>query len=331
ISRETIKKKYSGKYAKNVAYFASDSSLGYEYPPLSEKNVKAILAKGNPFSYKKLLRYAFAASHAYSIEKGAEPFSFRDNKNFKELMTPGGSGELAIIDTFKGRSGLYAAALDAPAVAGAGLDREIIIAYKGTSNIGDGIQDMKLMFTNFFESDTDWQRDAYDFCKRIIADYPPNERSLAGGYAKPRAAKTYNVVFTGHSLGGYTAIDAGVRTGVLTRVFSSPATRIIEKYVELFANKMRLNNVINFIRDGDPVATMSGRHDENMVYFPPGNFEMDPFRSHYLSPFITKVLEPLSQRPDDARSIPTHVYITPDTFVGAGLNSRINCWGRFKP
>ncbi|MCP4689134.1 MAG: hypothetical protein GY859_13855 [Desulfobacterales bacterium] len=69
ISRETIKKKYSGKYAKNVAYFASDSSLGYEYPPLSEKNVKAIRAKGNPFSYKKLLRYAFAASHAYSIEK----------------------------------------------------------------------------------------------------------------------------------------------------------------------------------------------------------------------------------------------------------------------
>nr|SHO00379.1 Putative uncharacterized protein [Moritella viscosa] len=239
-------------------------------------------------------------------------------------MVDANSVELNIIATYAGDSGVRGVAIKVPAVPSKNLEEEIIISFKGTSSGGDVMQDVELMLANISETDEDWQAEAYEFIQQILAQYPANTASLTRGYKASSATKTYNVVLTGHSLGAYTAIDAGVRTGVLTRVFSSPATRIIEKYIHAFANKMRYNNVINMVREKDPVATMSGRHNENMIYFPKAA-GLNPADSHYLTPFINDILMPLANGQATTNKA-SHVYITPDATVGAGLTELVNIW-----
>lgn len=324
MCNNTLANKYSNEFTSNITYFASDSSLGYEYPVLSEEEALSINNTQLPFAYNKMLRYALASSYVYSTEQGADPFDFDGDPLFESLMLSAGSSQLDIIATYVGNSGVHGVAIKVPAVPAENLEEEIIISFKGTSNGGDVLQDVELMVANLVETDEDWQRDTYDFTQQILAQYPANSASLTRGYQTSTAAQTYNVVLTGHSLGAYTAIDAGVRTGLLTRVFSSPATRIIEKYIEAFANKMRYNNVINMVRETDPVTTLSGRHDENMIYFPSAS---GPAKSHYLTPFIKDILMPLAQQQGTASSIPGYVYVTPDATIGAGLNELINYWG----
>ena len=325
IARDTIKRKYAEHYSHNVVFFASDSSAGYEYPVLSPIQAAEIDSGKQIFDYARLLRYAFAAEYVYSIEPGAASSEFPQKQIFKDLMHSPDSGGLDIIDTFSGASGLIAMAIKVPAKKG--LEEEIIISYKGTSNKGDIVQDIELMMGNLVESDEDWQKDAYDFYQRISQQYPPNQSSVIDGYSVPKSSKGYNVVLTGHSLGAYTAVGVGVRSGVMTRVYSSPATRLISKYIYAFGNTMRLNNAINFIRRYDPVATVSGNHDENMVYFPnvPG---VNVINNHLLTGIINDILIPLTI--DEKQSaLPESVYITPDTAMGSGLNSRVNYWGDF--
>lgn len=327
ICRNTIAAKYSSDFTNNISYFAADHSYGYEYPILSEQEALLINHSELPLSYNKILRYAFAASYAYSLEPGSDPFSFSDDAAFKRLMLPDDSQQMEIIDTVAGDSGVYGVAIKVPAIASEHLEEEIIISFKGTSNGGDVQQDVELMYANLVETDQDWQADAYNFVKKVTAKYPANGKSLARGYAASAAEKTYNVVITGHSLGGYTAIDAGVRTGILTRAFASPATRIIEHYAHAFANKMRYRNIINLVRKNDPVSTMSGRHNENMIYFPSAA-GIAPGRSHYLSPFILDVLKPLYQDAHNVQAEPISVYISADSSSGAGLDSSVNYWGK---
>ncbi len=323
----TLAAKYSNGFTSNITYFAANHSYGYEYPVLSEQEALAIDTADLPLSYNKILRYAFAASYVYSTEPGSNPFSFSDDPLFKKLMMSENSSEMEIIDTFVGNSGVYGVAIKVPAIPAENLEEEVIISFKGTSNGWDVMQDVELMYANLVESDEDWQVDAYNFTQRVMAKYPPNDQSLTRGYKTSPAAETYNLVLTGHSLGGYTAIDAGVRTGILTRTFSSPATRIIEKYAHAFANKMRYNNIINMVREKDPVSTMSGRHNENMIYFPAATGSADPARSHYLTPFINDILKPLSEQANDAQAKPRYLYITADTSKGAGLDNSVNYWG----
>ena len=322
----TLVNKYSDEFISNITYFASNHSYGYEYPVMTEADALSINNTELPVAYNNMLRYAFASSYVYSTEQGADPFSFTDNATFQQLMVDANSVELNVIATYVGDSGVHGVAIKVPAVPSKNLEEEIIISFKGTSSGGDVMQDIELMLANLSETDEDWQIEAYNFTQQILAQYPANTASLTRGYKTSNAAKTYNVVLTGHSLGAYTAIDAGVRTGVLTRVFSSPATRIIEKYIHAFANKMRYNNVINMVREKDPVATMSGRHNENMIYFPkaPG---VNPANSHFLTPFITDILIPLANQQTSDTSKATHVYITPDATVGAGLTELVNFWG----
>ncbi|WP_028863808.1 lipase family protein [Psychromonas aquimarina] len=322
----TLEAKYSSDYTSSITYFASSHSYGYEYPALSEQQALLIHNGEPPLSYNKMLRYAFASSYVYSLEQGADPFSFFTDPVFAKLMQPDGAAQVQVIDTFKGESGVQGVALLVPAVDSENLEEEIIIAFKGTSSGWDVLQDVELMYANLVESDEDWQIDAYNFTRKVVQKYPPNSRSLADGYKTSNAEKTYNVVLTGHSLGGYTAIDAGVRSGILTRSFSSPATRIIEKYAHAFANKMRYNNIINLVREKDPVSTMSGRHNENMIYFP-GADGIDPGRSHYLTPFINDILKPLYIQADNAQARPRYLYITADASSGAGLDAPVNYWG----
>jgi hypothetical protein len=323
----TLAAKYSTDYTSNITYFATSHSYGYEYPVLSEEESLSINNTELPLSYNKILRYAFAASYVYSTEPGSNPFSFDDDPAFKKLMLADNTSQIAIVDTFVGNSGVYGIAIKVPAIPAENLEEEVIISFKGTSSGGDVLQDIELMLANLTETDEDWQVDAYNFTQSVIAKFPPNERSLARGYQTFQADKTYNVVLTGHSLGGYTAIDAGVRTGILTRTFSSPATRIMEKYIHVFSNKMRYTNIINMVREKDPVSTMSGRHNENMIYFPGATGSSDPGRSHYLTPFINDILKPLAQQANNAQAKPRYVYITADTTVGAGLDDLVNYWG----
>jgi hypothetical protein len=321
----TLVNKYSDKFISNITYFASNNSYGYEYPVITETDSLAINNTELPVAYNSMLRYAFASGYVYSTEQGAAPFPFTDNTKFKQLMVDENSAELNIIATYVGKSGVQGVAIKAPAVPSKNLEEEIIISFKGTSDGTDVMQDIELMLANLSETDKDWQAEAYQFTQQILAQYPANKASLTRGYKASSAAKTYNVVLTGHSLGAYTAIDAGVRTGILTRVFSSPATRIIEKYTHAFANKMRYNNVINMVREKDPVATMSGRHNENMIYFPEAAGS-NPADSHYLTPFINDILIPLANGKTTAANKMSHVYITPDATTGAGLTELVNIW-----
>lgn len=326
--RKTLARKYSSDFLSNISYFATSHSYGYEYPAISEAEAFAINNATLPLSYNKMLRYAFASSYVYSTEPGANAFAFSDDAVFQALMLADGSDQLEVVDSFVGDSGVYGVAIKVPAIPAKNLEEEVIISFKGTSNGQDFLQDVELMFANLNETDEDWQRDAYNFTQRVLANYPANTQSLSRGYQASSASQTYNIVLTGHSLGGYTAIDAGVRTGILTRTFSSPATRIIEKYIHLFSNKMRYRNAINLVRKGDPVSTMSGRHNENMIYFPGATGSKDPARSHYLTPFINEILKPLAVQANDAQAKPTALYITADTTAGSGLDETINYWDR---
>lgn len=320
ICRAAMSNKWSD-YATNIVYFASDSSLGYEYPAISkdeESNISSSL--DDVFDYRKILRYAFASRYAYFLDD-PEQFPFKDNPAFRELMT-NTEGQLEIIDQIVGdEAGIYAVAIKAPQI-GADLEEEIIISYKGTSNKWDVWEDVRLSFQNFFESDTDWQKGAFDFFSQVVAQYPPKNSCIQDGYKLVNGK--HSVVLTGHSLGGYTAIQTGVRTGLVTRAFSSPATKIIDKYVNFFSNTLYRNCAVNFVRNSDPVVYGSGRHSENMVYFAEPN-TIVPFSSHYLNPFIQEILLPLAQSPNLDLN-PTSMYITPDVLLGAGINKPINKW-----
>ena len=118
-----------------------------------------------------------------------------------------------------------------------------------------------------------------------------------------------------------------MRAGLLTRVFACPATRIIDKYVDAFANKMRYKNVINLVRENDPLSLLSGRHNENMIYFPSADLSSNPIQSHNLVPFITEILKPLARKRKALGKQPSYVYLTADSHTGAGLNKSANFWG----
>ena len=210
FTQATIENHYGSEYAQNVSFFSANSSLFWEYPILSPIEANEIMSKTDVFSYAKILRYAFASSYAYSLEPGKN-FEFENNSNFKALML--NQGRLDIIDSIKDKNGVYAVAIKVPAISKLNLAEEIIIAYKGTNpfNTGDLLEDIKLFFANLKETDIAWQETAYQFCQNIIKDFPPNSQSLASGYQRSQQDNTYNVVLTGHSLGGYTAVDSGVR------------------------------------------------------------------------------------------------------------------------
>ncbi|WP_245542727.1 hypothetical protein [Psychromonas ossibalaenae] len=87
---------------------------------------------------------------------------------------------------------------------------------------------------------------------------------------------------------------------------------------------MRYSNIINLVREKDPVSTISGRHNENMIYFPTAK-GIDPGSSHYLTPFINDVLKPLYIQAANAKARPRYLYITAD--ASAGLDIPVHYWG----
>ncbi|KAF7780964.1 hypothetical protein PRUB_a5382 [Pseudoalteromonas rubra] len=325
LSRVTLAQQFGPQYSNNISFFASDRSVGWEYPVLTPSQAKEISNSLDVIAYNKVLRYAFASAYAYSLEPGGS-FAYHDDPLYQKLMLT--NGKLEIIDSLLNVDGVYAFAVKVPAIASESLEEEVIIAYKGTNpfNTGDLYEDFKLFFANLAETDIAWQRTAYEFCQHILDQYPPNQASVAPGYQIPETTNSHNVVLTGHSLGGYTAVDSGVRTGIQTRVFASPGTKIIDTYARYFANTMRLRNVINFRTDYDPISSSALRHDENEVEFPAFP-DKNLFVNHSLENMIKERLIPLYHNWQDPTARPSQLFITPDASIGAGLKFRTNFWG----
>ncbi len=329
LSKSTLNNHNLAEFSDNISMFAADSSFGWEYPILNSTEANEISDNPNAFNYLKVLRYAFASSYAYSLDN-KEGFTFKEDALYQELMLT--NGELDIVAEHINVKKIFAVAIKVPANESLGLVEEVIIAFKGTDNLNDTYEDIRLALANLAETDADWQQTAYDFCQSVLQKFPVNRESIASGYQHEKQGKQYNVVLTGHSLGGYTATDSGVRTGIQTRVFSAPGTKIVESIPKFFANTMWLRNVINFRRDFDPVSSAGLRHDENEVEFPAAS-KLNLIENHFLTPFINDVLEPLAAAQRDNAKLPTdqlprQLFVMPNTIIGAGLNLRINCWGK---
>ncbi|MEL6538779.1 MAG: hypothetical protein AAFQ98_25395 [Bacteroidota bacterium] len=263
LAQQTLTRHYGEEYAQNISCFASDSSVGYEYPILTPKEATEIHPLADSLGAAATLRYAYASNYAYALE--TDDYSLVAEPLFQKLMVPSGAQKPTVLEESKGEKDIFAVALKVPAVEG--LPEEIIIAYKGT-NFGrkaDRDRDIEIGLENF-KNYTEWDRNSYAFLQKVLANFGPNEASFARGFnGTPRGA--YNVVLTGHSLGAYTATGMGTRTGIKTRVFSSPATKIVESLPKFFANTMWMRNVMNYFRKSDLVVS-TGRHDENRISFP---------------------------------------------------------------
>lgn len=311
------------EHGQGIVFFGDRISLGYEYPILDAKSETHLSQNQNVFNYFEVLRYAFASSIAYSQESTKYPFEH--NAIYKELML-GSSHHLEIVDEMNGNtndSRIWAVAVKVPAVERLQLKEEIIIAFKGSTNTKDLIEDAKLTIQNFFEFNRDWQKETFNFCNRVVQKFPPSNTSIERGYKHYHGE--HSIVLTGHSLGGYTAIENAMRLGIKSRTFSSPATKIVNSYLDTFSNSLFLNNSINFVRRNDPVVFASGRHNENMVYYPSSGGI--PLNNHYLNAFITEIIEPLATSKDvDGNVSPTNIYISPIATLGSGLELPVNIW-----
>ncbi|WP_408024848.1 lipase family protein, partial [Tenacibaculum sediminilitoris] len=253
-----VVKKTFGDYDSSALYYksyVSQNSLGYDYPVYNESNQLGILAFNKEYSlnYIKILRYALTASFAYKINNFSDwKNQFEGFKNtddyqvIKDIMFPNSSSFTIIEKLEDSASGLIAVAVKVPSHENLGLDEKIIIAYKGTSNQNDAIQDLKIGLKNISEKDLQWQKDAYYFAKKVIL----KECDCGTDIVEASKILEDKVVFTGHSLGAYTATETAVRFNINARVFSGPATKLVDSTIKLFSTTMRFSNVINFYRSG---------------------------------------------------------------------------------
>jgi len=330
-SRGIKNRDYDGNYYDVVRYNASNGNIRDDYPILTEAEVETIASSfDDALDYGKILRYAYGAKYSYSIEKEAEAFPYLEDSVAKEIfLIDGKAKELMRMTPETNDTEIHAVAIEVPASAENGFEKEILISYKGTNpwNGNDVAEDIALAYRNVLESSEHikWENDAYNFYKMVMEKYPACKSSYDISFqeGKPES-DCYNVVITGHSLGAFLAVDVGTRTGLVTRAFSTPSTRIIESYVTLFANQMRLNNVFTFYRKGDPVTT--GNHIENLIEFVPPVDTLNPIGSHSLEPFIEEVLKAKYMK--TSKALPLAVEITPNAMLGSGLTKRINMWGK---
>ena len=331
-ARGIKKRNYKGNYSTTIRYNASNGNLLYDYPILTTKDVLNISKSfDNALDYGKILRYAYGAKYSYSIEVGVEPFPYLNDKIAKEIFLIDNKVkevDRVTPDHASSTTGSYAVAIEVPAIPSKGLKKEIIISYKGTNfkNNADRIEDIRLAFKNFNESSAHikWLEEAYNFYKKVTDKYTPCKSSYDVAFQKGKPeTECYNVVITGHSLGAFVAVDVGSRTGIATRVFSTPSTRVIESVLTTFANQMRLNNVITFYRKGDPITL--GAHIENMIQFVSPVDTLNPIGSHSIMPFIEDILRAKYMK--TSGTTPLTMKLTPNAMLGAGLNKSINMWG----
>jgi len=330
-SKGIERRNYDGNYSDIIRYNASNGNIRADYPILTAVEEETIASSfDDALDYGKILRYAYAAKYSYTIEVGKEPFPYLEDDVAKEIfLIDNEVKEVARVtpDHANTETKLHAVAIEVPAVPEKGFKKEIIISYKGSSNLADFVEDAKLGARNFYESTehTKWLEEAYSFYTKVTKEYPACKSSYDISFqeGKPES-DCYNVVITGHSLGAFLAVDVGTRTGIVTRAFSTPSTRVIEHYRTVFANQMRLNNVMTFYRKGDPVTI--GPHIENMLEFVPLVDTLNPIGSHSIMPFIEEIFRARYMKTSD--TTPLSIEITPNAMQGSGLTKRINMWGK---
>jgi hypothetical protein len=328
-----------------VEYYASDRALGYEYPILSSFEHENLLNQ-QPFDYHAILRFALASEYAYDFKEPKETEELV-HKVFTELFS---ESDQCLYNTYnaedfsnweintnhtianlhawnvkgaKSVESLHAWIVDAPAISTLGLTREVIVAFRGTNCKEHFVEDAKLMVQNFIETNKSWQQESYYIVEQAISYALKN--NILDSEGKP------NIVITGHSLGGYTAIQTAFRLNLKSRVFSSPATKVIETYSDGFSNTLFKKQAINFVRNKDVVVAFSGRHEENMVYYPESSY-INPLSNHSISNFIKEILIPnhFTQKTNQGVIInPQHIYFYPTALVGKGLKYELNTWGKF--
>ncbi|WP_408025507.1 hypothetical protein, partial [Tenacibaculum sediminilitoris] len=116
-----------------------------------------------------------------------------------------------------------------------------------------------------------------------------------------------------------------VRFNINARVFSGPATKLVDSTIKLFSTTMRFSNVINFYRSGDPVVEFTGRHDTPLVVFKAAGVK-GSINNHFLTPFIDDILFKLYKGNKTNATLPIAAYILPTDDIGDGLNHSTNVW-----
>jgi len=310
----------------NIRYVTEKSGEVYEYPILTSTQSKEIANKYNSeiFNYKKILRYAYAASHLYDNNNNdnneSDKKSIIDiidiidtNNSIKEDIFLIDNEVLELDRTDNNLStGYLAVAIEVPKVTDDNLDSEIVIAYRGRYNTDTPISDSEI-------------ESGYDFYTRITKKYPPCKSSYSKEFNDIQSDKEcYNVVLTGEKMGALIAMGVAQRTGITTRVFYAFGDDLLNSYSTDFDTKLRLNNVINFYTSDIDLVEASGEHLENLIKF----IHLENRYINSVDGLIEELFEPLYI--DSKAKEPINMYILPDILLGAGVEKKVNIWSIVK-
>lgn len=299
-----------------VYIFASLTAIGYEYPIVDkETDIKSFDIA--TLDKKLILDLAKISYMAYQTTPEM-------TKKFEKLKA---QGKTVIDNTPTGyvevmRKNYNDTNLNAIAYKKSDSDM-VVIAFKGTdfSSLKDVMIDVDIMLQKIVS--TGYLSKAMDQAREFY-------RSVQS------KVESSNIVLTGDSMGGYISTLLAVNTGLPARVFSTPATEqnhFNPKDLGLapsvgamglrFRNHMAIPNVINFVRNNDPLISYFGNHKENMVYFEgEGWSTVSPMSRHSIKLFVNYL--------EKQNSKPTHAYITPDAVIGFGLNHTTSVNGAVK-
>jgi len=305
---------YSIEY---IEFFAGNNRIGYEYPIISYTEDSKLKQSEleTAFNYNAILRYALSCEYAYGHDI---PGNSSNEKTlaFNALL---GSKFKPFKFLNKMQDGFYGYASLVPSNNELNLEEEIVVSFKGTDvdHGRDFYEDLLLSVQNFAECNVNWQEDGYNFVEEAI-NYAL-ENGIVDSEGKPK------VVLTGHSLGGYAAAQTALRLNLKSRVFSSPSPKIVSAYLNMFSNTMFKSQTINFVREKDPVVSLSGRHEENMLYFPASS-NINPYCNHSISNFVEEILLPNYLKSHTFIN-PSYSYFYPTAVENCGLNHSLNTWG----
>jgi hypothetical protein len=212
--------------------------------------------------------------------------------------------------------------------------KQMIIAYKGTSNKADIKTDLQLVFSNMVTLGN-YDADANEFFIESLYEYQnylsqdhlqDNDRFHINNARTFYEKKEYKdalislekvsicdkVSFTGHSLGGYLAGITSSRYNSVARTFSSPAIYVRSFIQPNPSSRFCYPNIVNFYRHGDPVVVASGQSNQCSVEFQGVGSNL--INNHPLGPFIQDIL---------MKGLPAKFsYITPGVNPGYGIKHR---------